>query len=153
MPVESRAFVKAGILYLLLTFLVGAIMLVLEALNRPVPYVIGVEHAHLGTVGWLVNIVIGIALWMLPLNRQRYPQTQGRYPAGAAWACFWLLNGGLAIRVVAEPIFQLDGRLPALSAALVLSALAQLAAAALFAAIAWQRVRDVSAAARRSKDL
>jgi len=60
-------------------------------------------------VGWLVNTVIGIALWMLPLNRARFPRTQGRYPRRMVAACFTLLNGGLVLRLVGEPWYQLGG--------------------------------------------
>ncbi len=144
MPAETRWFVKTGLLYLLLTFVAGSTLLALEALGRPVPYVFAVEHAHLGTVGWLVNVVIGIALWMLPLNRERFPASHGRYPPGAAAACFVLLNGGFVMRVVAEPWYQLGGRPNAASALLFVAAIAQLLAVFLFVAIAWQRVRGPS---------
>jgi hypothetical protein len=141
MPHQTRLFVKTGLFYLALTFILGGVLLLLEAAGRPVPYVIGIEHAHLGEVGWLVNIVIGIALWLLPLNRERFPATQGRYPSGLVYACFALLNGGLALRLVAEPWFQLGGRPPAAALALAIAAVAQPAAIALFVIIAWQRVR------------
>jgi uncharacterized membrane protein len=141
MPRESRMFVKAGFVYLVLTFAVGGVLLMLEALGRSVPYVFAIEHAHLGEVGWLVNIVIGIALWMLPLNRERFPATQGRYPTAVVYACFVLLNGGLLLRLIAEPWYQLGGGAPAAAALLALAAISQPAAAALFVFVAWQRVR------------
>jgi hypothetical protein len=144
MPHQSRLFVKAGLLYLVVTFGVGGALLLFEAAGRPLPYVIGVEHAHLGEVGWLVNIVIGIALWMLPLNRERFPETSGRYPSALVYACFALLNGGLILRLVAEPWFQLGGRPPGAALLLALAALAQPAAIVLFVYIAWQRVRAPS---------
>ncbi len=144
MPIEARWFVKAGLLYLAATFIAGSVLLTLEALGRPVRNVFAVEHAHLGTVGWLVNIVIGIALWMLPLNRQRFPKTQGRYPPGAVVACFTLLNGGLLLRVIAEPWYQLGGESVAARVLLIAASLAQPVAIILFVAIAWQRVRGPS---------
>jgi len=78
---------------------------------------------------------------MLPLNRARFPDTQGRYPKAMVAACFWLLNGGLVLRLVAEPWFQLGAK-PAVAAALLLiAAVAQPLAIAIFVFIAWQRVR------------
>jgi len=141
MPREARVFVKAGLLYLALTFALGGVLLMFEALGRSVPYVFSVEHAHLGEVGWLVNIVIGIALWMLPLNRERFPTTQGRYPTAVVCACFVLLNSGLVLRLIAEPWYQLGGNTPVAAALLALAAIAQPAAIALFVCVAWQRVR------------
>ena len=144
MPHQTRLFVKTGLVYLALSFALGAVLLLLEAAGQPVPFVFAIEHGHLGEVGWLVNIVIGIALWMLPLNRERFPETQGRYPSALVYACFILLNGGLALRLIAEPWFQLGGRPPVAAIALVIAALAQPAAIALFVFIAWQRVRPPS---------
>jgi hypothetical protein len=72
-PFVPRLFVKAGIVYLMLTFLLGAVLLGLEAAGRPMPFIIGIEHGHMGFVGWLVNTVIGVALWLLPLNRKAFP--------------------------------------------------------------------------------
>lgn len=151
MPPEARWFVKAGLCYLGLTFGAGSVLLALEALRYAVPYVFGIEHAHLGMVGWLVpvpqrsvgnrNTVIGIALWMLPLNRARFPDTHGRYPPVMVAACFWLLNGGLVLRLVAEPWYQLGSETVAAAALLLASALAQPLGVAIFVIIAWQRVR------------
>jgi hypothetical protein len=140
MPYESRLFVKAGLVYLALTFVVGGVLLIAEALGRQLPASLAIEHAHLGGVGWLVNVVIGIALWMLPLNRERFPATQGRYPSGAVYACFALLNGGLVLRLVIEPWFQANGGAFA-AGLLVLAGIAQPLAIALFVFIAWQRIR------------
>ncbi len=146
MPSESRWFVKVGLLYLIATFVAGSVLLIGEALGHHAPYIFGVEHAHLGTVGWLVNLVIGIALWLLPLNRQRFPSTQGRYPPGAVLACFALLNGGLLARVVAEPWYVLGGQRSAAAMLLLVASLAQSIAIVLFVAIAWQRARAPSQA-------
>jgi len=145
MPLETRRFAKTAMVFLFLTFLVGAALTIARGAGASIPAIIGVEHAHLGLVGFLVNIVIGIALWMLPLDRERYPTTQGRYPDAAPTACWWLLNGGLTIRVVAEPVQQLVNPSSFALAALVdAAALAQLAAVGIFAAIAWHRIRPAA---------
>lgn len=133
-----------GLIYLALTFVLGGVLLMLEALGRPAPDAFAVEHAHFGAVGWLVNMVIGIALWMLPLNRERFVATQGRYPTGIVYACFILLNGGLALRLIAEPWYQLDGKPPIAAALLAVAAIAQPLSIALFVMVAWQRVRGPS---------
>ncbi len=141
MPLESRLFVKTSLVALVIAFAAGAFMAVAEGLGHPIAPIWGVEHAHLAFVGWLVNIVIGIALWMLPLARERYPQTAGRYPRGAPIAVYALLNGGLLLRIMSEPLLWTG---PLARAALCVSAAAQLAAILLFAFIAWHRVRAPS---------
>jgi len=143
MPHESRLFVKAGLVYLALTFVLGGVLLIAEGLGWAVPRAFAVEHAHLGGVGWLVNLVIGIALWMLPLNRERFPATHGRYPSGTVYACFVLLNGGLVVRLLAEPWYQLAAN-PVATVLLVLAGIAQPLAIVLFVLIAWQRIRAPS---------
>ena len=57
MPYVPRLFIKTGIICLAMTFLLGAVLLVLEAVGRPAPFIIGIEHGHMGFVGWLVNTV------------------------------------------------------------------------------------------------
>ena len=139
MPFVPRLFVKAGIVYLMLTFVLGAVLLILEALGHSAPFIIGIEHGHMGFVGWLVNTVIGVALWLLPLNRKAFPQTQGRYPETLARAAFILLNVGLPLRLIVEPLHQ--SRPTALtSALLIVAAIFQVAAILVVGVIAWQRV-------------
>lgn len=140
MPVETRLFVKTSLAYLAIAFALGGALLVLEALGKPLPFVVGIEHGHLGFVGWLVNVVIGIALWLLPLNRERFPQTKGRYPAAAVWLCYALLNIGLLLRVIFEPLFALGHTDRAISGVLIASGIMQPLAIAVFVWIAWQRV-------------
>jgi hypothetical protein len=141
MPIEARWFVKAGLIYFVLTVAIGGALLIFEAVDVSVPYVIVIEHVHLGTVGWLMNMVIGIALWMLPLNRERFPETMGRYPRRAIPLCFVLVNGGLLLRLLIEPWYQLGGKPITAAMLLIIAAIAQVMGVCLFAAIAWQRVR------------
>lgn len=142
MPVETRLFVKASLLWLCATFALGAVLLISKALGFAIHYNFSDVHAHMGFVGWLVNLVMGIALWFLPVNREKFPENRGRYPEGTVRAIFALLNVGLLLRVVFEPLA--DNESAALySGALIVSALLQLSAVVLFAAIAWARVRQV----------
>jgi hypothetical protein len=138
MPIESRLFVKTSIVALVLAFAGGAFLALCESLGKPVAPIWAIEHAHLAFVGWLVNVVIGIALWMLPLNRDAYPDTAGRYPKRVPIVMWALLNGGLALRIISEP---LAGEGTAARTVLALSGCMQLAAVLLFAFVAWRRVR------------
>ncbi|MDP9018092.1 MAG: hypothetical protein M3N19_07215 [Candidatus Eremiobacteraeota bacterium] len=144
MPVETRWFVKAGLLWLLATFAAGGLMLSAKALGIAVPADAAIVHAHMGSTGWLVNLVMGIALWFLPVNRDRFKNNRGRYPAAAAWAVFVLLNLGLGLRIVMEPLFDPSPDSAIAVAALLLSASMQLGAVIIFVFIAWFRVRDVA---------
>lgn len=138
MPIESRLFVKTSLVALALAFVWGAVMAVREALGYGVDPIWAVEHAHLAFVGWLVNVVVGIALWFLPLDRERFPATAGRYPPGLPFVVWALLNGGLVLRIVSEPLLATGAWA---RVALVVASVAQVAAIALFAYVAWARVR------------
>jgi hypothetical protein len=78
-------------------------------------------------------------LWLLPLNRQRFPDAQGRYPEVATRVAYFSLNLGLAARLVCEPWFDATNA-SAAAALLVLSALAQLLGIVTVAWVLWQRV-------------
>ncbi len=141
-PYESRLFVKTALVYLVLTFALGAVLLGMTAAGHPAPYVLGIEHGHLGFVGWLVNLVIGVALWMFPLDRERFPDLGGRYPKAAPLWSYCLLNAGLLMRVFLEPWFAggtPPGRLWAVL--LVLSGVLQVAGIIIVGAILWYRTR------------
>ncbi|MEO6835255.1 MAG: hypothetical protein ABI231_05040 [Candidatus Tumulicola sp.] len=141
MPVETRLFVKASLLWLCGTFVFGAGMLAFKALGTTLPFDLSVVHAHMGFVGWLVNLVMGIALWFLPVNREKFPANRGRYPVLPVRSIFIMLNAGLILRLVFEPVLDRWGPAPLTSGALLASALLQTAAVVLFAAVAWLRVR------------
>lgn len=146
MPFETRLFVKAGLLWLLATFAFGAYMLAAKALGMAIPPGGAVVHSHMGFVGWLVNLVIGIALWFLPVNRARFKDNRGRYPIAWVRVVFVLLNGGLLLRILAEPLFDSALYPRQSAAALLISAVMQLLAIITFIVIAWSRVRDVTPA-------
>jgi hypothetical protein len=80
---------------------------------------------------------------MFPLDRESFPQTQGRYSVAAVASCYWLLNIGLPLRIISEPWLQVSGA-PSAGVLLVISALAQLGAILIFIGIAWRRVRAPS---------
>jgi hypothetical protein len=124
------------VLYLIGGMAMGSWMLVVEARRgyppgSPWPSL----HAHLLLVGFLLMLVIGVAFWMFP--RVRGART-GR---DVGWLAFALINGGLLLRLLAQP--QADaGAGPAvwrvlLGVAAVLPALGGLA----FGCAIWPRVR------------
>jgi hypothetical protein len=59
-------------------------------------------HGHLGTVGFLLSMVMGVAYWMLP-------RPGGIRQAGYEAVTFLFLQGGMVARVVGEPWWRLTG--------------------------------------------
>lgn len=143
MPSLSRLFVKTSLFFFLLTFLSGAAFLVHQGFGGGyLPRHLLVSHAHVGLVGWLGLMVMGVAYWMFPLDRARFPEGKGRYhPALALWN-YGLLVGGLVVRVAVEPfVGGGGGDLP--GGLLALSGVAQAAGVVLFAYGIWSRIRGI----------
>lgn len=59
-------------------------------------------HGHLGTVGFLLSMVMGVAYWMLP-------RPGGIKQTRLEAVTFVLLQTGMVARVVGEPWWRLSG--------------------------------------------
>jgi hypothetical protein len=138
MPPLSRAFVKAGFAALLLGLLAEAILARPEGLWPALPAAaIRLSALHLLTVGWLLQVITGVAFWMFPRHRDHPP----RGSAAPGWAAWGLLNLGLLTRVWGES-WRLGAGGPLWP--LQLSALLQLAAACCIAWLLWPRIREMT---------
>ena len=56
-------------------------------------------YLHLVTVGWLTNLIFGVAFWMFP----RYTTLHPRGSDALGWASYAGLNAGLLLRLIGEP--------------------------------------------------
>jgi hypothetical protein len=105
MPSEVRLFVRTSLLCFTLAVLLGAGMVAARHLaGWQVPWSLVVVHTHVALVGGMLLMIVGVACWMFPLDRERFPETRGRYRPGLVRAVYGLLVGGLALRVVVEPL-------------------------------------------------
>ena len=94
-------------------------------------------YIHLFMVGWVTQLVFGVAYWMFP----KYSRERPRGHEGLAWATFGLLNGGLILRALGEPLNTLrPGEL--WGWLLVISALSQWLAGLGFVFGLWPRVKE-----------
>ncbi|HEX2865236.1 MAG TPA: hypothetical protein VHN99_11760 [Deinococcales bacterium] len=120
-------FVRASFLYLLYTGVTGTLFYVFPGLIHPMVS----AHAHSGTVGFFLNMVMGVAYWMMPRPNQL------RQDRAEAWT-FALLNAGLLARLILEPPF-IAWHWP-VRALLAASGALQVAGIAVFALAMTQRV-------------
>jgi NnrS protein len=88
---------------------------------------------HLITVGWLTQLIFGVALWMFPR-----PTVETIHAEKLGRAGFWGLNAGLLLRMIGEPlqVFSKQGKVW-----LIFSALLQLGAVLCLLLTLWPRVR------------
>ena len=138
MPPITRLFVKTSLLYLVAALLAG-VLLALRSLVALPPIVSGLTpvYFHLFMVGWVTQIIAGVAYWMFP----KWSRTRPRGYDALALATFWLLNIGLLLRVVAEPA-QTVSAWPGWGWLIVTAALLQWLAGMAFVANTWPRVKE-----------
>ncbi len=134
MPTLTRWFLKASLLYLILALSAG-ILLVLPGGN-PLSGLFAV-YIHTLAFGWLTQLIFGVALWMFP----KYSAARPRGYEWLGWATFILLNAGLALRIIFEPM-QSSVATPFAGWMLVTSAILQWLSGVAFVANTWARVRE-----------
>ncbi|HUF35406.1 MAG TPA: hypothetical protein VMN37_05615 [Gemmatimonadales bacterium] len=135
MPTLTRWFIRAGLVYLLASFLLGVFMQWPPAAGMPWLRAAWPTYLHLLVVGWLTQLIFGVAYWLFP----RYSAAAPRGSERLGWASILLLNLGLVLRIIGEPWAVLGGETAPL---LLGSALAQLLAGWAFVANTWPRLRE-----------
>lgn len=135
MPTLTRWFIKSALVYL-----VAALLAALLDVSFPGSTAISAlrpSYLHLFVVGWITQMIFGVAYWMFPrLSRER-----PRGSAALGWGTYWTLNLGLVLRLVGEPVEMLRPEAE-LGWLLVGSASLQWVAGALFVANTWRRVKE-----------
>jgi hypothetical protein len=129
-PRVSVWLVRAALLHLAGGFVIGALLLA----ERGVPFApelwaLRALHVEMLLVGWTMQLVMGVAIWIFPRFALRQAPARS---AVTAWLVLILLNGGVA----------LVG-----AGALVAGRLLEVAAAASFAVHLWRRVTPSGLAA------
>jgi hypothetical protein len=127
-PRLSRWLARTALAYLLAALFLGVAM---PAGGDQSPYLSAAwpVYIHLLVLGWATQLIAAVAFWM-------FPRAEPKSPAGDApgWAMYGLLNAGLLLRAVTEPVGERHSLLP-------VAALLQLAAIMIFAATLWPRIR------------
>ena len=135
MPTLTRWFIKSAMIYLVSALALSIVMQLPLADRVPFLRVVWPTYLHLLVVGWLTQLIFGVAFWLFP----KYSSTHPRGSEGLGWASFVLLNLGLLLRLLGEPRAMLGGDAAGL---LVASAVVQLLAGWAFVANTWPRVRE-----------
>ncbi len=138
MPPLTRWFLKSALAYLVMSLLIGVTLAAQEALRLPSAVAaLNPVYVHLFMVGFVAQMIFGVAFWMFPRSSKDAPRGSERL----ALVTYIALNAGLIARTVAEPLLAL--RPGAVWAAiLILSAVFQWLAALAFAVNTWARVKE-----------
>src|SRR5580765_2992841 len=99
MHTQARYFIRTALTYLLAAFIVGGLVLANQglAIDGRIGVLLPVFY-HLLMVGWVTQLICGVALWMFP----PYSREQPRGDERLGWFTYGELNGGLLLRVVFE---------------------------------------------------
>lgn len=137
MPRLTRWYLRSALLYLVLALLV-ALLLAARPLAMLPPALLRLQPTffHLFMVGWVTQLIFGVVYWMFP----KYSREQPHRSETLAWSTFILLNLGLLLRVIAEPLHS-PGETSPWGFLLALSALLQWFAGVGFVINTWSRVK------------
>jgi len=138
MPRLTRYFIKTALLYLALALVLGLLLAARAALDLPAEFAaLSPVFFHVFMVGWVTQLIFGMLFWMLPKYSKELPRGHEKL----AWAAYWLINSGLVLRIIGEPLTALRSEW-GLGWLLGLSALLQLGGGWAFIFNAWPRVRE-----------
>jgi heme/copper-type cytochrome/quinol oxidase subunit 1 len=143
----ARYFIKTSLLFLALGLMIGAHMSATFFLrHEPPDHFLVVAHTHLLLVGFVVMMIMGVALWMFP----KPAKDDRRYRPGIAWAGYVAMTVATATRALGEIALGFGGTASeAREIFLGLSTvggLLQATGGLLFAYNIWTRIRSVTAA-------
>lgn len=139
MPVASVWLIRAAFFHFISGAVLGAFYLAFKA-EGWMAWVASHRQVHVEqmAVGWMVQLVIGVAFWILP----RTEVTATARSGPLIWIVFALLNTGVLAAAL--------GSAPAYPPALLLAGrIMEVAAAGLFALHAWNRQRPYTRQAKR----
>lgn len=142
-----RRYLKTGILFLAVGLVVGGWMIVNRELYdaSPSPYLVS-AHTHAILVGFIMMMILGVALWLFP----RPEKTDSRYQPRIASIAYWLLTIGTATRLIAE-ILRVNSTSSVLRWMVVLSSFSQIAGIGFFFYTMWSRIRPVGSQKREEQ--
>ena len=140
MPAITRWYVKTSLIWLIAGLLTGVLLATRTIWQLP-PLFAGLNpvYFHLFMVGWVAQLIFGIAFWLFP----KFSKERPRGYEWLAWVTYALLNLGLLLRVISEPM---NAQQPGTTWGwlLALSALLQWLAGVGFVVNTWPRVKSVS---------
>ena len=137
MPLLTRWFVKTSFVYLALALITGLLVEVQSTLKLTALGGLFPVYIHLFVLGWLTQLIFGVVFWMFPKHSAETPR--GSETLG--WWTYALLNIGLLLRALAEPINSVQPN-PVSGWTLVLSAILQFLAGLSFVVNRWGRVKE-----------
>ncbi len=142
-----RRFIKTAVLFLILGLAIGTWIIARRefALEYPSTYIVS-AHTHALLVGFMIMMILGVALWMFP----RPDKSDKRYSPLFAESSYWLLTIGTAGRVVGE-LLRTQSHDLWLRSAIVIFSILQVVAIVLYFYTMWSRIRPTGSHLREAR--
>jgi hypothetical protein len=141
-----RRFIKTAIAFLAVGLAIGSWMIARRELFGVFPsqYLVS-AHTHALFVGFVMEMILGVALWLFP----RPSKDDQRYSVRLAEAAYWLLTIATAGRIAGELAHTLIDS-PALRWAVLACGLGQAVGILLFFYTMWTRIRPLGSHIREA---
>lgn len=141
-----RRFIKTAIAFLALGLAIGVWMIVRRELfgTFATPYERS-AHTHALLVGFVMEMILGVALWLFP----RPAKEDERYSPRLAEAAYWILTVSTATRVFAELLRPSTAAAP-LRWTIAACGIGQAVALLLFFRTMWTRIRPLGSRTREA---
>ncbi|MBD3615028.1 MAG: hypothetical protein HUJ22_00545 [Gracilimonas sp.] len=143
MPLITRLFIKSGMIFFLISLLIG-IASQIKGFSFPA---IAPLFWHTLMLGWITQIIMGVSMWMFP-GRVKEENFQNQKWGWIAFAC---LNVGLGLRIIAEPFLNIS-EAKLWEILLVFSAIFQFIAVMAYVTEIWPRVMSKSQRRKKKKE-
>lgn len=142
-----RRFIKTGIGFLFGGLALGLYLLVRRELWGIAPHPsVSSAHAHAVLAGFVLYLILGVALWLFPRPEKGDPRYR---PRRIEWA-YWILTAATTARVVGEASRAL-GLVPWQRWVILAGGAGQVAAVALYFWTMWNRIRPVGSHLREAQ--
>jgi len=136
MPLLTRWYIRSALVYLTAALLLAVVLAMPINLPSFIRFM-NPAYFHLFLVGWVTQMIFGVIYWMFPIITRAQPRGNERL----GWFSYILLNVGLLLRVIGEPLVSTRPE-TGVGWLLAISALLQWLAAVLFVFLAWPRVKE-----------
>ena len=147
-----RRYLKTAIAFLAVGLSIGGYLIARREFQGAAPdeYLLS-AHTHALFVGFVMMMIMGVALWLFP----RPEKTDAQYNPRLAATAYWLITIGTAARVGGEvmrsSMFNMNISAMWLRTAIVAAGFLQAIAIGVFFFTMWTRIRPVGSQTREAK--
>ncbi|HNB58461.1 MAG TPA: hypothetical protein PKV06_15915 [bacterium] len=137
MPAIAKYFIRCALVFLLLSILIQTLTQVGPHWGWTTIHNLQPVFFHFFLFGWVMQMIIGVSLWMFPWQDKAQFILRDR----VGWFALLTINSGLVLRGVCEPFLDPSSG-DALRFALTASVILMWLGCVVYAAHIWQRVRS-----------